>query len=531
MALALAGSSLLATAVPDPAPFVPRVADGFALTPLVALDVPTAIVFGPGDGDGPDLYATVLTGDVMRVALAWTGAGPVATGVSTFATGFSTPLGLVFDGDVLYVADSVASTETTRVDGRVTRVEPDGSQHAVVSGLPNGRHNTNNLRFGPDGRLYIANGNPNDDGVSGGEVDVFPYSGAILSVDAAQVSASPAVLHWRDAQGNPIPADQIAGAPVNADFAGKVQVLAHGFRNVYDVAFDANGEAYTGMNGADATPSQDVVFHVQPGADYGYPFCFHVGPPGAGQAETSVANNPNFPDHDCSGVPPATAMIGWHTCATGLEVSNGGPFGHALYVGECGPEQTDVVTASANDPDHAGHNVGNKVVRVDLDANGDGTGVTDFVSGLPLAIDVAWGPDGALYLADATGVLRVAPLSLTQAAPADTGPVVVAGPGAWSSNYATPAMAAQPDGTLTFVNGDVMRHNVVAWDAYGDGSDFWCNAYSAGRCPLFWSALVGTGQTAKVYGLEHLEAGKTYTYYCTIHPGMRGTLVVAPGGL
>ena len=400
----------LAAAVPGVLPpFVPEVIAGFAIAPLSPVPVATSIAFGPGDADGDDLYATTLTGSVIRIPLAWTPAGPVATGAWTsVATGFSTPLGLAFDDEgVLYVADSAAGAESGRVDGRVWRVE-DGSKSVIVGGLPNGRHNTNNLRFGPDGLLYVANGNPNDDGVSGGEADVLPVSGAILSVDADVVAASPAIFRWKDGQGNAIPAASLAAHPVNDDFNAKVSVFAHGFRNVYDIAFGPTGIAYTATNGADATPSQDQFYRLRPGAGYGFPFCYSVGTPGT--TEGVVENNPQYPDADCSGALPASANLGWHVCATGLDIAPAGTFLDSAYVAQCGPLQQNVVRASLDDPARASYNTGHKVARVVLDANGEALEVRDFVIGLHLPTDVVFGPDGAMYIADVDTIYRVVEL-------------------------------------------------------------------------------------------------------------------------
>jgi plastocyanin len=84
-------------------------------------------------------------------------------------------------------------------------------------------------------------------------------------------------------------------------------------------------------------------------------------------------------------------------------------------------------------------------------------------------------------------------------------------------------------GSLTLVNADLMKHNVVADGAYGSDDQPWCTNYEDGVCPLFWSALIGTGATTQVLGLGEIEAGRTYEFYCTIHPSMKGTLVALPG--
>lgn len=400
----------LAAALPAPTPpFVPEVTQGFAIAPLAAVPVATSLTFGPGGEDGPDAYVTSLLGTVYRIPLTWTPAGPVAGPLERVASGFSSPLGLVFEGDVLYVADSAQGQESGRLDGRVWRLEDD-ERRVVVGGLPNGRHNTNNLRFGPDGLLYIANGNPNDDGVSGGDPDVLPYSGAILRVDTAVVTASSAILRWKDESGNTIAPDDIASHPRNADFAAKVDVFASGFRNVYDVAFSPSGAAYTGTNGADATPSQDLFYKLSAGADYGFPFCYNVGTPGG--TDVTVVAQENYPDADCSNAPPAQAMLGWHVCATGLDVAPPGTFIDSVFVGECGPFFVDdLVRQSLVHPAHAMHNTGHKVVRVPLDANGDAGPVRDFITGLHLPVDVVFGPDGAMYVADIDTVYRVVELA------------------------------------------------------------------------------------------------------------------------
>jgi len=418
-ALALPVSTLAAPppVMPLPPP-IPEVLEGFAIQPLAAFaGTTTALAFGPGDADGPDLYATAGS-DVVRVPLMWTAAGPVPTGpAESFVAGFQGPLGLTFDasGGALYVSDSHSGAESGRTDGRVTRVVA-GVKEVVVDGLPNGRHNTNHLRFGPDGRLYIANGNPNDNGVDGGEADVLPYSGAILSVDTAQVAASPAVLHWQDTGGNAIPPSLIASNPRNADFASKVSVLAHGFRNVFGIAFHPTlGIGYTAMNGQDTPSSQDTFYRLTPGTDYGFPFCHDRGIPGDVGAAITKAANPIFPGTDCTPYGKADALLGWHVCATGIDFPTPGPwefpaaFQNSAFVGECGPFQPDDALIQGLNGGLLTHNTGHKVVRLALDANGHATDLHDFITGLGLPTDVRFGPDGAMYIADAVVAYRVAP--------------------------------------------------------------------------------------------------------------------------
>lgn len=94
------------------------------------------------------------------------------------------------------------------------------------------------------------------------------------------------------------------------------------------------------------------------------------------------------------------------------------------------------------------------------------------------------------------------------------GASVVAGPGAQTAGYATPAVVTFTGGQLSFSNLDIVQHDVTA-DAKGpDGK------------PLFQSKLIGLGETASVDGVDKLKPGQNYTFHCSLHPGMHGTLIV-----
>ncbi|MGB8649221.1 MAG: multicopper oxidase domain-containing protein [Mycobacteriales bacterium] len=101
------------------------------------------------------------------------------------------------------------------------------------------------------------------------------------------------------------------------------------------------------------------------------------------------------------------------------------------------------------------------------------------------------------------------------AAPVDAGGSIVAGPGGATLGY-TSKVAVEPQGApLTFYNLDQLAHTVTAVDRDADGR------------PLFnGNALPGS--TSVVAGVDKLRAG-SYTFFCSFHPNMSGTLVVQGG--
>jgi polyvinyl alcohol dehydrogenase (cytochrome) len=143
-------------------------------------------------------------------------------------------------------------------------------------------------------------------------------------------------------------------------------------------------------------------------------------------------------------------------------------------------------------------------------------------------------PDGQVValrpLASGSGVPLPAPAGVPGPEDAAT-PHIVAGPQAQFSGYLTPAMVfSKASGKVVYTNLDVVRHDVVQ-DVRTDGvaskgKDPWCKRYAKGRCPVFMAPLLGLGESADLQGLKNTVAGKTYTFYCSLHPGMRGSLAV-----
>jgi glucose/arabinose dehydrogenase/plastocyanin len=294
------------------------------------------------------LYVTSWgAGTVMKLALLPGGALAAGT---PYATGFSSPLGLAFAPDgTLYVADSWTPPNAARAQGRVWAVKPDGSKTAVIDGLPNGRHNTNGLTV-RNNRLYVANGNATDDGVTGGPQEL-PLNGTVLSY----------------------------ALPVTAK--SKPTVEAKGLRNVYDVAFrPGTNEVWFPTNGPDALDpyGEDLLHKVdvtKATADYDFPACVY-------KAGLVRGQNPAIA-RKCRPTANPELALGLHVSADGLAFGTGGVWGNDVYIAEYG----------SNDPSAQGH----RVVRVPI-VNGRAGAPQDVVIG-PSPLDVAFGPDG-LYVVD-----------------------------------------------------------------------------------------------------------------------------------
>jgi glucose/arabinose dehydrogenase len=372
----------------------PSAPPGFVVTVAGVSPTATSLAFSP---DGRALYVANALGSVLRYPVV---AGLLAGPPTTFLRGLSTPLGVVATRDAVFVSSQRPGR--TRVEGIVQRArDRDGDGRAdlvqtVIAGLPNGRHNTNGMALCPDGMLYITNGNSTDSGFDeeGGPPEVRPYSGSVLRVDPAATNLRPS----------------------------PEMVVATGFRNIYDIAFlPGTTVAAVPMNGPDGLRYGDVqrpagedtlnLFDVADHAvrHFGFPWCLYDrargGLAGFTQDPRQGQCDP-LPAEASAGLPapvvrarPA-ALFGLHVSADGLAVNPGTAIPRAaafdLFVAEFG---------SFFGTTPAGH----KVVRVRIDRDGRVRSVEDFLTGV-LPLDLAFAPDGALWVADFSGaLLRVAP--------------------------------------------------------------------------------------------------------------------------
>ena len=313
-----------------PGAFVP---DGFSLIKFADLYRPTSLTFDPNGR----LFATSFDGTV-HVFTDLDGDGR-ADQDDIFASGFSFPLGIVArtqPRDIL-----VSST------GKITVLRDlDGNNSAetrfdLVNDLPTGLHQNNNLKFGPDGWLYVGVGSTCDvcDEASS-------RSATILRIDPN---------------------------------SGASEIVASGLRNAYDLAFHPltnalfatdNGRDDLGVN----NPPEELN-HIIPGGHYGWPGCWG-----------------EFQGTNCDGTNQAVGFFDARSSANSIDFYTGQAFPPAYrfsaFVTLFGSFETAVQTG---------------VLQVVIQQNGDSyTTQMNWFALWPDArpLGLTEGPDGAIYVGD-----------------------------------------------------------------------------------------------------------------------------------
>jgi glucose/arabinose dehydrogenase len=262
-------------------------------------------------------------------------------------TGLRMPHGLAFHGGYLYVAEEAQVARYAYQTGGAL------GPRAVIAALPSGgSHLSRTIAFGPNGKMYVSVGSPCNDCTDG----------------AAGTAAV-----WE----------------FNADGTGG-RVYAAGIRNAVGLAFNpSTGELWGTENGRDYLGDDlppDELNTIRDGGHYGWPYCYGF-----------RINDPKHPSYDCGTTMPSMRDLQAHSAPLGLAF---------VPPGRWGSLSGDLIVAR-----HGSWNrtqpVGYDVIRVDLE--GDAVvGERVFVSGwltdsgvkLGRPVDVAFGPDGALYVSD-----------------------------------------------------------------------------------------------------------------------------------
>ena len=137
------------------------------------------------------------------------------------------------------------------------------------------------------------------------------------------------------------------------------------------------------------------------------------------------------------------------------------------------------------------------------------------------------------------GLVAAGPLARARPTDDFVATVAAAGPQAKFYGYLTPVVVVQKGDSLTFSSFDLEQHDFVQdtqTDGFGGSPKMpWCKKVvqhhgdheHGEECPVFWTKLIGLGQSTDVKGIDQVKPGTVYSFLCTIHPGMKGKLVVA----
>ena len=345
---------------------------------------PRLMDFGP---DGWLYVALINSGEVAR--LPDRNADGLADGVEIVASGLAGPNNVSWHEGWLYVAEV----------GQVVRLQDQNNngdfetRQVVTDNLPTGPgHNTRTVHFGPDGKLYVSAGSSTNN-----TPESDPRRAAILRFNPD----------------GSIPADNpFAGDPDTR----KRPVWAWGLRNSVDFLWTPDGTLWADHNGSDAlddnNPPEELMIPVRSNQSHGWPYCYTPGvglnlPTQPEVRDTRVALPAGF---TCAQAVPALLTVEAHSAPLGMALARGQNF-PAAY-------QDDVFVAM-----HGSWNTNSsgsfrdcKVQRV-LIENGQVVGSETFANGwrAPGALcgnaatwgrpaDVAFGPDGAMYISDDQGL-------------------------------------------------------------------------------------------------------------------------------
>jgi glucose/arabinose dehydrogenase len=389
----------------------------------------TDMSFGP---DGK-LYVATLFGDIRAITFDRETRQVISNQlISTIKTGEGgnrLTLGLAVDPDstpgnvILWVAHSSGSIDNGGLNsGKLSRLSgPNFSvKQDVVVGLPRAiaNHATNNIEFGPDGKLYLWQGGNTGAGAATLAASEFGdrpeqvLSAALLTVDIPKWKANPASFHGNVASPLGEFIDQFysrkqqeLGRPFT-----EVQVFASGLRNTYDGVFHSNGQIYAPDNGLGVTGTVPPVPRLGSPTNRNITTQLGVNPidnPGT-QADPlnrivqgGYYGHPNpyrdevvFMDGSFQGLTPDPDYKG-HMDILGNHFS---PNGIIEYTADnfFGLLQGDLLITN--------YSTGDNITRVSLSSNG--TAVTQKVSltgGFSDPLPLEMGPDGSIFVGEFNG--------------------------------------------------------------------------------------------------------------------------------
>ncbi len=353
------------------------------------------------------------------------------SGFEVMAEGFNANItGMNYMNGMLYVSHR----------GFITRITRDGIKQNIISGLPSsGDHYNARVVFGPDRRkIYFGQGTVTNSGVVGPDNDwlwdyptLCDYPGSYIMLNGQnfetrnpfnEVTQTEEVLTGAfSPYGTPNSPNEIrkgyvkaSGSILRSNLDGTMlELYAWGFRNPMNLKFDEGGQLYVANIGYDNRGSRpianapDEFYAASQGVWYGWPDYTAGNPvdlprftPEGGPAPTLLLKNvPNIPPSPQAIFPTSSNIMGFD-----FDYYDFGQNYGDVYIAEYGSITRQL--SRANIP-FAG--AGHRVSRIDMKTQTVNTfainhsGFPSYISnegGFSRPVDVAFGPDEALYVLD-----------------------------------------------------------------------------------------------------------------------------------
>jgi glucose/arabinose dehydrogenase len=383
--------------VPMPEGIAPTVPEGFSVE-LVAsgLENPRVIRFAPNG----DLF--VANSEAGQVLVFHWPEGAEEPEKHVFVDKLNQPYGIAFyppgdNPEWVYIGESDGLKRFPYKSGDLELAE-DVEEEVLLQGVPAERHWTRDIAFSPEGdKLYYAVGSGSNIGLDS-TMEPTPEGGL-----DAWIADHPLGAAWG---GEERRATVLAFDPKAADptaFAESEEIFATGLRNCSGMTIQpATGELWCVVNERDELGDNipfDYATAVAEGKFYGWPWYYIGDNPDPRWAETpreDLADDVTVPDV--------------------LFQSHSAPLNITFYeADQFGPEFKGDAFVAMHGSWNRNTRTGYKVVRLDIDENGEPTGtyedfmtgfVTDDASVWGRPVGIAVGPDGSLYVSeDASGTI------------------------------------------------------------------------------------------------------------------------------